>query len=264
MINKKNFMLCESIKEEDLKNLKGEWIANIKYDGERIIIVKKGEEVFLINRAERIKNQIYPEIVRKIKQIDIDSFILDSEVITTDNLFNSLQHRSHLGSKEKVEQAEQKYPITEKVFDIISLNGEDLRNKPLKERIEILNENFKNKVDLVEYNDIHKLLSFAKSKNLEGVVVKNYSSKYESRRSPNWLKLKLFKQAVIRVIRYTTNNSGIRAEDLNLNAVQIAGHNVSPVKESIDKKGYCDIIIQFLEKTKQDRFRFISYKGVLN
>ena len=50
MINKKDFMLCGKITEEEIETLEGNWKANIKYDGERTIAVKQGEDVFLINR----------------------------------------------------------------------------------------------------------------------------------------------------------------------------------------------------------------------
>lgn len=260
MITKKDFMLCESIKEEELKNLRGEWKANIKYDGERIIIIKFNGDIFVMNRAGRIKNQIYPEVVKMVKDLQND-FILDSEVVTFDEKFNTLQHRSNLLNEDKIQKAVKEMPVKLMVFDLLYY-GKDLRNKPLKERVQILKENFEGKLDLVEYGNIQELLSFAKSKQLEGIVIKNMLSNYEGKRSKNWLKLKLFKQAKLRVISYTINDNGIRAEDNKENAVQIAGHNFKAVKDSIDEKGYCDIVIQYLEKTKNNKYRFISYKGL--
>jgi ATP-dependent DNA ligase len=271
MITNKEFMLCDKIKEEELfrfvnvkygipqtENL---YKANIKFDGERIVIIKKGDDVFLLNRAGRIKNQIYPEVVEKVKIIEGD-FVLDSEVITLNGLFNSLQHRSNLGSKEKIDRAVKENPVKCVVFDLIFFDNIDLRHKPLKERIEILNNNFKDKVELVEYTDIQTALSFAKHHKLEGIVIKNMLSNYEGKRSSNWLKLKLFKQAEMKAISYTINNAGIRLEDNKQNAVQCSGNQSNEVKNEIDNKGYCDIVIQYLEKTKDDRFRFISFVGV--
>jgi len=267
MITNKDFMLCGKITEEELPKLKGEWEANIKFDGERIVAIKKGEDVFLLNRANREKSFIYPEIAEELKTIKGD-FILDGEIITEDNLFNSLQHRSHLGSKAKVDEAIKKYPIKFMIFDIINLDGEDLRLLPLKNRIEILNSvNFPklSKIEFVVYHkNISELLSFAKNQipQLEGIVIKNMLSNYEGRRSNNWLKLKLFQQAELKVISYTINNAGLRLEDDKLNAVQVSGNQSDEVKQAIDNKGYCNIVIQYLEKTKNDKYRFISFVGV--
>lgn len=268
MISKKDMMLCESITEAELPTLKGEWLANVKFDGERIVMIKNDNDIFVLNRAGRIKNQIYPEIAEAIKLLE-GNFVLDGEIITTDGVFNSLQHRSNLSDLGKIARAKTDYPIKFMIFDILFLNGLDLRNKPLKERIGILQEFFSArlgsqipKIELVLYQPIDEALSFAKSNKLEGIVIKNMLSFYEGRRSQSWKKLKLFKQADMKAVRYTINNAGLRLEDLSLNAVQCSGNQSDEVKRAIDNNGYCDIIIQYLEKTKDDRFRFISFVGV--
>lgn len=259
-------MLCETITEGDLNNLDDNWKANLKYDGERIAVIKLGFDIFVVNRVGRIKNQIYPEIVEAISKINGD-FILDGEVITTDGIFNTLQHRNNLSTPAKIENARTQYPINYMVFDVLYY-GEDLRNKPLRTRLDYL-FNFKLNIPITsiikfaEYTDIQTALSFAKSNRKEGIVVKNMLSTYEGRRSKSWLKLKLFKEEPFRAISYTTNPAGIRVEDNNLNACQVAGYESNQVKGEIDKKGYCDIVIQYLEKTKDDRYRFISFKEVV-
>lgn len=263
MITNKDFMLCESIREEDLSNAfkDGEWKANIKFDGERIVVIKNNDDVFLLNRAGRIKNQIYPELIEDLKNANACNFILDSEVITTNGIFNSLQHRSNLSDRNKIERAKIDYPIKLMVFDLIYFE-KDLRQMPLKERIKILNENFKT-LNLVEYQEIQIALNYAKEHKLEGIVIKNMNSNYEGKRSKNWVKLKLFKEDNFKAISYTINNAGIRVEDIKLNACQIAGSQSIEVKNEIDNKGFCEIIIQYLEKTKDDRYRFISFKEMV-
>lgn len=253
-------MLCESITEADLVNLKGEYKANLKFDGERLSIIKVNDDIFLVNRAGREKSFIYPELKELVKDINGD-FILDGEVITIDGKFNSLQHRSNLSDRSKIEKAKFDYPITYKVFDLLWLNGENLKQYPLKERVKMLQRGFA-ELDLVEYQDIQEALSFAKSNKCEGIVVKDMLSTYQSRRSRSWLKMKLFKEADFKAITYTINNAGIRLEDSNLNAVQCSGLQSEAVKRAIDENGYCDIVIQYLEKTKDDRYRFPSFKEI--
>ena len=265
MITKKDLMLCEKMTEEEIPNLVGEYKANIKYDGERLAIIKHGEDVFLLNRAGREKSFIYPEIYEDFKKVKGD-FVLDGEVLTTDELFNTLQHRSNLGKREKIEEAKTKYPIKYVAFDILFFANEDLRNKPLKQRVEYLN-GFKNEVkdlriEIVEYGEIKEMLDRAKANDGEGILVKNMNGFYEGRRSKNWLKLKLFKNTDLRISSYTINNAGIRCEDIYENAVQISGNQHYEVKDIIDKIGYADIVVQYLEKTKNGRLRFISYVGL--
>jgi len=267
MITKRDLMLCDSMKEEDINSLVGEYQANIKFDGERLAVIKNNGDVFLMNRSGRLKNHIYPEIFEDFKKIK-GNFVFDGEIITEDNLFNSLQHRVNISNPQKIKEAITKYPIKYMAFDILFLAMEDLRNKPLRERIKYLN-GFKNevkdlKIEIAEYGDIRKMLKEAKEKEREGILVKNMNGLYEGRRSKNWLKLKLFKEANIKVNSYTINNAGIRCEDSEENAVQISGTQHFLVKEIIDKVGYADIVIQYLELTKNGRYRFISYKGLKN
>lgn len=260
MITNKDFMLCESTREEDLYAFKneGNWKANIKFDGERIVVIKNNDDVFLLNRAGRIKNQIYPEVIPSIKKIK-GNFILDGEVITTNGIFNSLQHRSNLSDKNKIERAKIDYPIKYMVFDLLFFE-KDIRQMPLKERIKLLQDNFGDKLNLVEYQEIDVALNFAKEHKLEGIVIKYMPSIYEGKRSKYWIKMKLFKETPFKAISYTINNAGIRVEDNLQNACQISGQQHIEVRNEIDDKGFCDIVIQYLEKTKDERYRFISFK----
>ena len=265
MITKKDLMLCEKMTEEEIPNLVGDYQANIKYDGERLAVIKHGEDIFLLNRSGREKSFIYPELYEEFKKVK-GNFVLDGEVVTTDYLFNTLQHRVNLGKREKINEAITKYPIRYVAFDILFFANEDLRMKPLKQRVEFLN-GFKNEtkdliIDIAEYGDIKEMLDRAKADDGEGILVKNMNGFYEGRRSKNWLKLKLFKQADITISSYALNNAGIRCEDNEGNSVQISGNQHYEVKDILDKIGYADIVCQYLEKTKNGRLRFISYVGL--
>ncbi|CAK0746984.1 hypothetical protein CCP1ISM_2600002 [Azospirillaceae bacterium] len=153
------------------------------------------------------------------------------------------------------------------MFDILKINGEDLTKKTLKERKKYL-ENFKELenikvLDFVEGESIITLWEWTKKENKEGIILKLKKSPYEFRRSNSWKKLKNFKEEELRIIRYTINNAGIRAEDKELNAVQIAGTQSKEVKKQIDEKGYCDIMIQYLDKSEMtNRYRMPSYRGM--
>ena len=262
-------MLCESIKEEDIKNLNGNWKANIKFDGDRIIAIKKGKDVFLMSRSGNEKSKVFPEVTRELKKSD-DDFIIDGEIITTDGLFNSLQKRSNLSKDYLIKEAEIKIPIRYMVFDVLSYNGKNLTNKPLKERINYWDKiTFKIvkpiniKVMFCQYEDIKECLDYAKTSHQEGIVIKNMDSIYEGKRSQDWKKLKFFNEGELVVTHYTENNGGIRVEDEYGIAVQVE-KDVKKVKEKIDRDGYCEIYIQYLEMTKDNKYRNISYRGIKN
>ena len=74
---------------------------------------------------------------------------------------------------------------------------------------------------------------------------------------------KLFKETTITITGYTENPKGIRATDSEGNAVQIAGFQSNEVKQKLHQNGYVTIAIQYLQKTKENRFRFISYRGLV-
>ena len=164
-------------------------------------------------------------------------------------------------------RAKKDYPISYMIFDVLNLDNENLMLNPLKDRIKLLNlfhfDDLYENIGLVDYEDnIYSCLNYARRNDCEGILIKNMDSLYEHKRSKNWLKLKFFKEDNLRVVRYTENPAGIRCEDKKLNAVQVSGFQHKEVKQAIDEVGFCDITISYLEKTLNNRYRFISYKGV--
>lgn len=264
-MDKKTFMLCDSIKEEEFRKMDlSNYIGEDKKDGERIIVCKEGLQVWIFNRRGREKGFIYPEIVKDLEKLQED-FIIDGEVITKDGLFNSLQHRSNLG-RNKVSEGVRNYPIEFCVFDIISFNKMDLRNKPLVERKKYLE--FLRGLEAVkilnwfEDEDIRVLWEFIKEHNKEGIILKLKNSVYEARRSEKWIKCKNFKEEVVKLTKFAVNNAGFRCEDDFDNAVQVAGEESKEVANQITNNGFCYVVIQYLEKTKDNKFRFPSFKGI--
>ena len=105
-----------------------EYVYEIKYDGYRIIsFVDKGK-ARCITRGGQDYTQKLPQIAKSLLNIDENNFIVDGEVVAFDEAgksdFGLLQKRI----KEKDEN------INYVIFDILALNGEDLRDKTLLER----------------------------------------------------------------------------------------------------------------------------------
>lgn len=266
-MNKDVLMLCESIHNEAevLKLDNKKFIANIKYDGCRVMAIKKGEDIILFGRGNTIYNSKFKEVVEELKQIKED-FIIDGEIISYDNNFGKLQKRVLTKDFKKIEKLQKEIPIKYMIFDIISIRDNNIMNEILSERLIILNDLFNNysfkNLELVEYGDISLMLQRAKDKNGEGIIIKDRNGTYESKRSKNWIKYKLFKETTLTITGFTENPAGIRGTDNNENAVQISGHNANEVKAVMEKNGYCDILVQYLSISKDGKMRFPSYRGL--
>ena len=101
-----------------------EWLHEIKYDGYRLRVERNGERVRLIIRNGYDWTNRYPWIVEAARKNRIKQFVIDGEavVLGVDGIadFNALHSRKH-------DDEVQLY-----AFDILALDGEDLRPLPLR------------------------------------------------------------------------------------------------------------------------------------
>ena len=75
-------MLCE---DGDLSDLKRQgYAAEWKYDGTRVLIIKEKGKVTLQNRHGIVYMRSLPELVEAVKEIPVDSFVIDGEVVYID------------------------------------------------------------------------------------------------------------------------------------------------------------------------------------
>ena len=129
-------MLAERLSspEEILEKLGGKCIAEYKYDGERVQIHKKGNEVTLFSRRlENISSQ-YPDAVELVKShVKAKDAILEAECVAIDldtgemKPFQELMHRRR---KYGIEKAMEEFPVSLFMFDALYVNGRDLTLKP--------------------------------------------------------------------------------------------------------------------------------------
>jgi len=231
------FMLCESTtEEEELERQKSyhdynkKICANIKFDGERIMAIKKDGDIILLNRRGNIVNSNFREVVEELKTLNDKDFIIDGEIISTNDDFTALQRRALTKNPTKLKQLQAEIPVVYMVFDIISYDNTDYTYygtgdyKTLRERLAIMTSLFKDKtlnfIKLAEFKPVFEMLAQARAEDREGIIVKEYNGHYcKGRRCSEYQKLKFFEEAILKVIRYTENPKGIRAEDEQLNAV---------------------------------------------
>lgn len=165
-----------------------DWIFELKLDGYRAIAELNKDNLKLYSRNGLLFHEKYPPVIEALRKIK-HSAILDGEIVVVNENgkpdFQKLQHY-----EENME-----YHLIYYVFDILSYEGNDLKNYPLIERKQLLKK-LLSRNTIVKYCD-HiqtKGINFFRqvvSKDLEGIIAKKKDSKYYiGVRSKEWLKIK--------------------------------------------------------------------------
>ena len=160
-----------------------DWIFERKLDGIRCIAIRDGGAVKLLSRNDLSLNGRYPHIVEDLEADACKRFAIDGEVVAFEGTRTSFQGLGHKDAS-----------IFYYVFDILWLDGEDVRSRPLRERKVLLKNalNFQNHVRLTAYRNEAGEAMFAEAcaKGWEGVIAKRADSLYSDKRSKDWLKFK--------------------------------------------------------------------------
>jgi len=176
-----------------------------KYDGFRMLIHKKGNEVILFTRRLENVTRQFPEVADFIrKYVDGNSVILDSEAVgfnSQTKKYTSFQNISQrIRRKYDIEKLQSELPVEINVFDILYYNGESLLNEPFKKRTELIKKIIKSHPYKIIHakqiitSDEKKAGEFFKNAlrdNQEGVMFKNLEAVYQpGRRVGHMLKIK--------------------------------------------------------------------------
>jgi DNA ligase-1 len=200
-------MLAERLSspEEILEKLGGRCIAEYKYDGERIQIHKKSDEIVLFSRRlENISSQ-YPDAIGLIqKHAKAKNAILEAECVAVDTdtgemrPFQELMHRRR---KYGIRKAMEEYPVSLFMFDALYVDGKDLTLEPYPIRRKALEEAIKEseRVNIAKYfitnsaKELEKFFLEAIENGCEGLVCKSIAedSVYQAgARGWLWIKYK--------------------------------------------------------------------------
>jgi DNA ligase-1 len=200
-------MLAErlSTPEEILEKLGGKCIAEYKYDGERVQVHKKGDDVVLFSRRlEDISDQ-YPDAIELLKKhVRAKDAILEAECVAIDpdtgemKPFQELMHRRR---KYGIAKAMEEYPVSLFMFDALYVDGKDLTLKPYLVRRQALENAIKesDRVKIAKYiitgdvKELEKFFEEAIENGCEGLVCKSIAedSVYQAgARGWLWIKYK--------------------------------------------------------------------------
>jgi bifunctional non-homologous end joining protein LigD len=188
-----------------------DWIFEVKWDGVRGLVYIDKEALTIYTRNNNRCERQYPELQVLPHYIEADQAILDGEIVVLDergrSKFELIQPRIHNQDANAIAKMGQKNPVHLYVFDLLYLDGYDLRGVPLIERKKALASIVK-PFPLLRLSDHfansgEELLEAARQAGLEGMIAKCATSKYESRRSREWLKLKLTAEQEFVIAGYT-------------------------------------------------------------
>jgi bifunctional non-homologous end joining protein LigD len=163
------------------------WIHEIKHDGFRIVARKEGDKVRLVTRNGHDFTERYPRIVDSIRSLPTKSCIVDGEAIVVNDdglsIFDLLRYRRH------------DHAATICAFDLIEVDGTDLRRHPIEERKDRLSRLsqrcfFGITVNEVYTGDGSMIYKHACTLGCEGIVSKRLGSAYRMGRTDVWLKTK--------------------------------------------------------------------------
>ena len=178
-----------------------DWIFEIKWDGYRAIAETGGKEVRFYSRNGIDFRTSFPSIAKALEKIRIPA-ILDGEVVS----LNKKNIADFQGLQEKAKR--DPASIVYMVFDLLELQGKDIRHLPLLDRKMLLEELLqKNKVIRYCGHEEEKGIDFfrkAKTKGWEGMIAKVKDSEYkEGYRSKSWLKIKVIQSTEVAIAGFT-------------------------------------------------------------
>ncbi len=193
-----------------------DWLFEIKWDGYRAVAFIQNGKVRLVSRNQNDLTAQYPELHDLPRFVQAEAAVLDGEIVALDedgrSSFSLMQQRTGIRSGGRRGPAQPGIPVLYYVFDLLYLDGYDLRRVPLEQRKQTLqqivspggplrySEHFPQGVQLFEA---------ARQKSLEGILAKRRSSMYEERRSGEWQKIKIT-QTIDCVVGGYTDPEGTR------------------------------------------------------
>ena len=166
------------------------WIHEIKHDGYRLQARRDGTGVHLLTRNGNDWTERFPAIVEAMRALGCKSCAIDGEVVITDA--NGLASFNQLRTGARVKTDTFLY-----AFDVMEINGKDLKLEPLEKRKAALERLLRTSrahpgIRLVEHLGGDAALIFDHACNLgcEGIVSKRLGSRYKSGPSRDWIKTK--------------------------------------------------------------------------
>ena len=202
-----------------------DWFVEWKWDGIRSQIIVRNGELYIWSRGEELVTDKFPELHNAAKSLP-DGTVLDGEIICFGEdkpmPFNILQTR--IGRKNLSKKILTEAPVSFIAYDILEINGNDIRSTPQLKRRQILEDLYGGVgleaplrlSPLIQFNtweDLENLHKESREYAAEGFMIKRKDAAYlTGRKKGDWWKWKVDPLSVDAVMIYAMKGSGRRAE----------------------------------------------------
>jgi DNA ligase-1 len=200
-----------------------EWLAEWKWDGIRAQLIRRAGRVFLWSRGEELITERFPEIAQAGEALP-EGTVMDGEVLPWHDRvlpFAALQRR--IGRKTLTKKVLAEVPVVLMVHDLLELDGQDLRDRPVAERRARLEAllaalppggplQVSPRVEAEDWEGLARQRQDSRQRHVEGLMLKRLSSPYRvGRVRGDWWKWKINPLTIDAVLIYAQRGSGKRA-----------------------------------------------------
>jgi bifunctional non-homologous end joining protein LigD len=189
----------------------GDWLFEVKWDGVRALCFLDEGELRIFSRTGHRRDWQYPELGVLPHFFEAKQAVLDGEIAVLDkhgvSRFELIQPRIANSDPAAVARMAHRTPVTLFLFDIVYLDGYDLRQVALADRRRaleaVVTETSGVRLSQAFAGGGQQLLDAARENGLEGIIAKHANSCYESRRSREWQKIKLVNEQEFLICGFT-------------------------------------------------------------
>jgi DNA ligase-1 len=200
-----------------------EWQVEWKWDGIRGQLIRRNASLFLWSRGEDLITDHFPEIESLFTLLP-DGVVIDGEILSFRDgrplPFQYLQTR--VARKNVTKKQLTEAPVVFMAYDLLELNGEDIRGKPLAERRLLLDELvhqihhpnliLSTPIIFESWEELNDLIHSSRERGCEGFMLKRKQSIYQAgRRRGDWWKWKIDPLMVDAVLVYAQKGHGKRS-----------------------------------------------------
>jgi bifunctional non-homologous end joining protein LigD len=182
-----------------------DWLYELKFDGYRALAITRAGETLLLSRNKKPFKARFPAISEAVSALKVKDAILDGEIVALDE-----QNRPAFQLLQNYEGG----PLGYYIFDLLSLDGEDWKARPLHERKARLQKLLKGAKSPLFYSgdlpgSTDAIWAQIRKQRLEGIIAKRRDSTYEpGRRSGEWSKIKAINEQEFVIGGYTEPQGG--------------------------------------------------------
>lgn len=206
----------------DIKNWQAEW----KWDGIRSQVIKREGKVFVWSRGEDLITERFPEIAAAAASLP-DGTVLDGEILPwiNDSVMPFTELQKRIGRKNLSAKLLAEIPIIVQLYDLLELNGEDLRSETFLKRrgkLENFTENLDDEAKKVfrltesvtaeSWSELGEIREQSRQLKVEGFMLKRLDSPYKvGRVRGDWWKWKIDPLTIDAVLIYAQKGTGKRS-----------------------------------------------------